>query len=217
MLFRSEEFVAAWNVWSGLEEGPGMFQLEYLHAEMIDRNPPPGIVVVLGSGSISVTADAVKLCVSRSRFPAPPGGKFVRSKYVAAMYYQYEGLCAGRMPHAMVGYFCLTVLESSSGAKPGASKREAAATKYTIALKVLNKLGNLTSEAGGLEARKAVSDHKKGRGAVIAMNRPYTDREREWIKETVRLLTKRLGEHAARPTETFKKLEMADLPPLKGH
>ena len=93
-----------------------------------------------------------------------------------------------------------------------------AADRYAIDLTVLNKLGDLTSEAGGPEARKAVSERKK-KGVVVqtavGMDRPYTDQEREWIKETVRLLTKRLGEHAAQPTGiTFKKLEMADLPPL---
>ena len=101
-----------------------------------------------------------------------------------------------------MAYWCLTRVEDSIG-DPPQGRRKRATSKYCIDVQVLNRLGDLVSEKGGDDARKA-------RGAST----PYSDAERSWIDATVKALICRLGEVANAPGGVHQKITMADLPNL---
>jgi hypothetical protein len=105
--------------------------------------------------------------------------------------------CDGRCRLGDTVYFCLTVLERVAGG------RGPAAQYFGIALSVLNKIGALTGQKGGREARKA-----KG-----AQNE-FTNAERIWLQEVIKTMIRRAAEIACDPQASRDQIAMADLPPL---
>jgi len=73
---------------------------------------------------------------------------------------------------------------------------------FQISAPVLRKLGDLTTNRG---------DEKTAR-KYMPRPRPYHPQEETWIKDVVRALIRRVGEHAA--GAPLKKLTMADFPPV---
>jgi hypothetical protein len=98
-------------------------------------------------------------------------------------------------------YFCLTVLEMYSSPRG----RAGAAGYYAVAKPVLDKLGELTANKGGNEARKAT-------GA----NTEFTTGERHWIEEAMKALILRAAEIAGGPSAPRHQITMANLPTLQG-
>jgi hypothetical protein len=113
------------------------------------------------------------------------------------MYWQYSGYVQGHIPLATMGYFCLDYLEHISGG------RLQVVTEYRVSDAVLRKLGNLTSERGGREARKGVGG---------AQN--FSGQERAWVQEAIRALIRRVAEKAANPTGELPEINMGHLPKL---
>jgi hypothetical protein len=91
-----------------------------------------------------------------------------------------------------MSYFCVTLLE-----KFGGGSRREAATNYRIDINVLHKLGELSSDRGGMtDARKATA------------RAPLTDIERSWVEAAIRAIGGHLAEGSDAP------LTMTDLPSL---
>ena len=95
-----------------------------------------------------------------------------------------------------MGHFCLTLVRGLGGGNDGA------ASMFQISAPVLRKLGDLTTNRG---------DEKTAR-KYMPRPRPYHPQEETWIKDVVRALIRRVGEHAA--GAPLKKLTMADFPPV---
>lgn len=81
-----------------------------------------------------------------------------------------------------MAYFCLSYIEGLAGG------RNAASNEYAISREDLDKLGELTSARGDkLSARKGVRNNFL----------PLTDDDTLWVESFVKLLIRRIGEHAA--------------------
>ncbi|MDA2921265.1 hypothetical protein MYX76_17530 [Desulfobacterota bacterium AH_259_B03_O07] len=132
--------------------------------------------------------------VIRNRFPNLPIA-FKASPDVESMYQRYEGYLEGKEPLTSMAYMCLTIFEAS------VRGRRQASIKYHIHRDVLNKMGELTSTRGDKEQpRKA------------PFGRPLTPNEEKWILEAVKLLIKRIGQHAFDPGAPKVQITMNDLP-----
>ena len=98
-----------------------------------------------------------------------------------------------------MAYFCLTVLEHSTGKKKGT--RPAAGKKYQIGKQVLDRIGELSAEKGGSEARKAD-------GVATEL----TESERRFLKEAIRRMIRRAAEKAYDPHKSLPEILLSDLP-----
>ncbi len=116
---------------------------------------------------------------------------------VELMAYRHWLYRQGRDSLAAMAYFCLTVLENSTGRQK--NRRRHAATQYNVHQTVLEKLGELTSSKGGRDARK-------GEGAAHA----FTPSERMWIELTVKLLIRRAAEFAHEPNRKLPTITRAN-------
>ena len=105
--------------------------------------------------------------------------------------------CEGRSRLGDTAYFCLTVLERAAGGRGQAGQH------FGIAKPVLNKLGELTDQKGGREARKA-------KGA----DSEFTNAERTWLQEVMKAIIRRAAEVAYNPHASQMQITMADLPSL---
>lgn len=193
------EYIQEWELVAGLRHGPDAFKLRFLSPEIQNRDAPPGTVgpVTISSGTPRITATAT---VGLSRYPEPPSGVKITPD-VQSMYDRYMGYRQGREPLASMAYFCLTVVEQSTGRKSGG--RRAAAREFQVSGKVLGKIARLSSEGGGSEARKA-----SGR------NRPLTPRERRFLDEAIKVLIRRAAQKAHSPASAFPLITKSDLPSL---
>ena len=198
---RVEPLLRSWELDNWLTYGPGSFRFLYEEGKVIDRNPPPPgspQTIQVRVGSYAIVGADVTLVIGRREYPPPPTN-FTTSPDVETLWHRYQGYLEGKELLSSMAYFCLTVLE---GLGRG---REGAATKFEIDEKVLRKLGELTSTKG---------DEKTARKFLApGMLRPYSPQEETWIKDVIRALIRRVGEHAA-GVIPLKKLSMADFPPL---
>ena len=196
-----EEYIHIWEFDACLDRGPDFFRLRFHTAEIEDRNPPPPTP---GVADVSMTATAgrptvsMKLTVVPPNYPTPPANVSLAPN-IETMYQRYMGYCRGREPLASMAYFCLTVLEHSTGKKKGT--RPAAGKKYQIGKQVLDRIGELSAEKGGSEARKAD-------GVATEL----TESERRFLKEAIRRMIRRAAEKAYDPHKSLPEILLSDLP-----
>ena len=121
------------------------------------------------------------------------------------------GYRQGNEPLAGMAYFCLSFLEYLMR-EPGASKkqrmnnsakRKKAANEYKIDISVLNKIGDLSSEKGGQEARKA-----------DGVDNSFTNDERTFLKQAIKKIIQRTAEKAHSPDNDLPEITLSDLPPI---
>ena len=122
---------------------------------------------------------------------------------VEKMYRRYMRYREGREPLANMANFCLTFLEHSAGKKK--SKRQAAAAKYSITKRVLDKIGELADAKGGEEARKW-----KGVGE------DFSTAERRFLEHAVKAIIRRMAE-VPLLGDTLSMIAMSDLPSLDNN
>ena len=192
-----EPYIAAWVVSAGLRAGPNEFNLAYLDAEVVDREPTPG-VVELSFTVASKSAMEATPTLDRGKYPEPPVGLRVNAD-VRSMYDRYEGYRLGQEPLDSMAYFCLTVVES----RHATDRRAQAAQELAIDLQVLKRLGELVSEKGGDKPRKA---------GGLANRQSHT--EKTWIDNAVKAIIRRAAEVAYDPGKKYETITISDLPEL---
>ena len=137
-------------------------------------------------------------------YPQPPSeaAMDIHDPDVQAMLHRYTGYRERREPLPSMAYFCLTMIEYRfhSNQRPKASRR------FRIDLDVLNKIGHLTADKGGLDARKA----RKQKGVPENL----TPHERAFLEQAVRKMILQAARVAASPEADIPTITMADLPPL---
>ena len=117
------------------------------------------------------------------------------------LYGRFKGYLENKEPLAAVAYFCLTMLE-----KHLCKDRKGAANRYGIDVKVLRKVGNLTSTKGGPKtARKAA-------GVDISL----TPQECRFLEEAVKTMIRRVAEVAHDPNLPRAKITLSDLPEISS-
>lgn len=190
-----DPFIEAWELKVLLEFGPQQFWLEFNQSEIIDRKPTPGTLTAVGA-SLSLSFAIAKAHIGRDSYPTPPQTYTVDDP-VRNMALHYLRFKQEREPLGPMAAFCLTAIEGAAG------KRGAASKVYAVSLKVLNRLGQMTDEAGGEHARKY-------KGA----SRDFTQKERKWLIELIPKLIARAAEVAHDPEVERTQITMGDLPNL---
>ncbi|MPY90586.1 MAG: hypothetical protein GEU99_22025 [Luteitalea sp.] len=195
-----EPFLRAWEIESDLAFGVGTIRFKFLRAAVIDRDlPPPGTrQIIAAKGSFKLTGVAVLLATGhamRKRSPPPPS-TFQVTVDVERAYRRWRQFEAGREPLQAMAYFVLTLLQTPAGG------RKPAAHEFNIDIQVLNRLGELTSARGdAATARKAPQ---------AGSYEDLSEQERVWLREAIKLIIRRLGEHAS--GKALSRIGMADLP-----
>ena len=204
-----ESFIRNWEFDAAVESGSRGFELKYLNADVIDRNPtppPPGVV----EASVSFRAGSPKVSI-RARagkpwYPSPSEGQRLdcSDPTALAMLFRLDRYHQGRETLAAMTYFCLTVLGNSVSATKGTTEtRKAVRDHYSISADLQKKVAALSSEKGGSEARKAGG-----------MEQEFTAEERAFLVAAVKAFTRRVAEKTANPTTELKMITLADLPHL---
>ena len=201
------DYIDDWEFDACLEHDPDYFRLKFDRAQIEDRNPPPprpgvkNIAATFRAGAPTVSIALTKVALS---YPAPSSGVNFRDPNVQTMYQRYMGYCRGNEPLASMAYFCLSVLEHSTGQKEK-GRRKAAAQEYQINPSVLDKIGKLSSEKGGLVARKGVG-----------VDNDFTSQERTFLEQAIKRIIRRAAEKAHGPDKVLPQILLSDLPTLSG-
>ena len=191
------DYIRVWEFDATLKRGnPESFRLRFEKAEIVDRRPTPGAVRISGCLIGGVATLSAKLTVSTPNYPSPPSGLAIDPD-AETLYERYMGYRQKREPLPAMAYFCLTVLED------GAGDRRAAARKYAIDVSVLKKIGDLTANRGGSQARKA--------GGLAT---ELGQQEQHFLDRAVKALVRRVAERAHAPTGALPTISLSDLPSL---
>lgn len=192
-----DPFIESWELSASLEIGPRSFELQFLNAEVIDRSPTPGVVSLQGVAA-QPAAGTVSVLIGQPRYPEPAPHLVVNDD-IRAMSPRFDRYRQGGTTLGDVTYFCLTVLEQSAGG------RSEAASKFSVSKTVLDQLGRLSAERGGInEARKAAG-----------LGLDYSESERLWLEEALKQLILRVAEIAAGRNSSPNKITMDDLPSIQ--
>ena len=187
------QYIDLWEFENGLEYGPNAFKLKQIDFDIVDRNPTPGVISpkpLKGVAKIGPLTAYLKV----ANYQPPPSGLSLNPD-IESMYFRYMGYLEGREPLPSMAYFCLTTLELMAGSRP------AAAREFKISKSVLNKIGILSEERGGRDARKA-----KGLKAV------FTEEERRFLKLATRQIIRRAAEklHADASGKMLQQITLSD-------
>ena len=208
-----EEYIRNWEFDACLQGGPDRFKLNYERAQIEDRNPPaptPGVVNIGATfpgrgGSLSVAVSLVVL-----DYPSPPSDISVTPD-VQTMYDRYMAHRRGHEPLTGMAYFCLTFLaylatkRMKKRTKDIANKRTTAAKYFQIDKRVLDKVGELSTERGGpREARK-----------YEGVDQELTSEERCFLEEAIKKIVRRVAEKAQAPETDLMRISLSDLPPCR--
>jgi hypothetical protein len=203
-----DPYLKAWEISTGLQFGSQLLGFAFdPPAEIIDRDPPPPGTRAFISGVAHVTIGAVT-CVATAHakygfYPKPPQ-EFAASPDVECLWLRYKMYKEGKEPLLSMAYFCLTLLEGTTGKKQGF--RDAVCTKYGIDRDVRDKLGDLVSERGGPEEAR-----KFDAGTTRT---PLTPNERTWVEEVIKALIQRKAQYDANPTAPWRQIIMSQFIPL---
>lgn len=191
-----EPFIKRWELKAVLTLGPGEFGLEFERSHVIDRKPPPGIVLYPQLAEFGIVIGSPTMTVERNCYPSIAENIAINPD-VEVMCRRYALYREGKDTLAAMAYFCLTVIESSAG------NRSAIKTRFGISTRVTSTLARLSSEHGGMSARKSDGVQKE-----------FTNSERNWLQQTISVLIFRAAEIAHDPTGPRPEITMADLPQL---
>lgn len=204
-----ESFMRRWEFEAALRGGSSKFRLIYAGVDIIDRNPPPP---PLGVKPIYATTlrsglprmQQVRLTKKVVGYPTPPSSRPIDPDDPDAsfMLSRLDLYRQRREPLASVAYFCLTVLEGLAVPRVRARKerRERTTNYYCIEEKVLDEVGNLSSEKGGPAARKA-----EGR-----MDE-FTKEEIRFLEASIAAFIRRVAEKVADPNGKLPEITKQNL------
>lgn len=183
-----DPLIGGWNVHALLSLGPGAFQLRHLHTIVSGEGKPEPCAHVAHADSTA--ADAVLI---HTQYPAAPHD-MIADGDVLSLSEEYARVL--REPNQLIpaGRAAIALLERRF------VDRKTAAEALNADLRVLHKLGEITSTWGRRSGAEKITTWKS--------TRRVTKAEREWIVDVMRALTRRLAQHAAgvRPAETMSRL-----------
>jgi len=212
---RVDNDLRAWELDAALSRDHTWLRFDYdpSGARVIDRDPSP-----LQPGSDAVGVGAIKLGMLVAagighceppvfkEYPKPPE-MFEASLNVEGLFRRYErAVWFDGTQMLSFGYVCLSYLEGTTGLKGYQGARDEVVKRYRIERGVLNKLGDLVSERGGLEEAR-----KLDAGATLI---PLTPEENAWVRAAIKMLIRRKAEydHDPNAAESLPVITMSDLP-----
>lgn len=192
-----DEYIRVWEFDAGLKHGYDYFELKFDRAKIVDRNPTPGerdlsATITLGNLEISAT-----LTVAPLEYPSPPSGLSIDAD-IQTMYDRYMNHRRGHEPLPSMAYFCFTTLKNIE-----TTQKLPVHQYYNISKKVLNKVSQLSSTKGGLEARKR-----------IGVDNDLTEQERRFLEEAVKKMIYRAAEKINDPAKNLSQISLSELPPV---
>lgn len=199
-------FLERWEFLNAVKAGYATFKLAYVRAHIVDREPTHGVAEVSWTIRAGTPTVSVRAAAGRMAYPEPVPDQPTDPDDPTAqlMLSRLEGYRQGKEPLGQMAYFCLTAAElHAATATVSNDRRKAAADYYCVSQKALNKLGELSAERGGAEARKA-----------SGLASSYTADERDFLLKAVQTLIFRAAERAANPTGQLKTITLADLPKI---
>ena len=197
------KYIRYWEFQAQLEHGPDSFRLQFDKAEVIDRKPTPGELSVSAHFRGGRATLSAKLTVGAFDYPQPPSA-IALNPDVETMYGRYMGYREDREPLASLASFCLTVLEAATG--EGKNRRAAAAQTYKIDKHVLGRIGDLSANKGGVEARKA-----------DGLSTDFSSQDRNFLERAVKAIIRRVAEKQFAPEEELPIISMSDLPSIESN
>ena len=201
-----KSFIARWEFKAAVDDGHTSFRLLFDRAETSDLAPNPSAVHWSIEARVGNSSMSSPVTVGHSTYPAPPSNQLLQPDDPTAqlMLSRLESYRQGKEPLGQMAYFCLTAAELHAATTAGTNdRRKAAADYYCVSQKALNRLGELSTERGGAEARKA-----------SGLASSYTADERDFLLKAVQTLIFRAAERAANPTGQLKTITLADLPKI---
>ena len=204
-----EEYIRAWEFHACLENGPDAFGLKFQKAEILDRNPTPGVLSIRATIRSGIPTVSATLTLGFRSFPSPPSDFSLlglRDLYVRTMFdrhMNYRRRCALLTE---VAYFCLTRLECMAEKikRNKESNRKAASRYFQIDKEVLGEIGRLSSTKGG------PAGARKGGG----VSNDLANEERRFLVEAIKKMIRRAAEKAYNPDANLEKISLSDFPPL---
>ena len=199
-----DPFIRQWEFDTSLDRGPDTFTLQFLDAEVVDRQPTPETRGALGLRVVASTGVPTARVSLRAvtPYPSPPAISLALTPDVWTMWQRYLGYRRGAEPLPSMAYFCYRLLRYPADA-PSISLADAA-QRYGVAKTVLVKIRRLSSEKGGPVARRP-----EGIGKEL------TSSEVRFLEESVRTLIRRAAEVAYDPDDDRERIRMSDLPALR--
>ncbi|MDE2724179.1 MAG: hypothetical protein OXI59_12460 [Gemmatimonadota bacterium] len=200
-------YIRMWEFDATLQFGiPDSFRLEFVEAEVIDRNPPNGISMSATFGGFSARLKLAKPPTIVRNYPPPPSD-IALSPEAETMHQRYMGYRQQREPLPAMAYFCLSMLENpptaGSGTRRIGRKRKDAAERFGIDENVLDRIGEFSSTRGGMDARK-----REGTG------RPLSSGERMFLDRAVKAIIRRVAEREHTRNDNLPVLSLSEFPPL---
>lgn len=190
-----EEYIRAWEFDACLENGLDSFQLKFHKAEIVDRNPTPGVVHFhfrTSTAQVTVTPP-----VKKHSYPLPPSSISINPD-IQTMFDRYMNYRRRREPLPSMAYFCLDYLLRCAGDEKSTSG------KYRISRNVIEKIRKISSTKGG------PSGARKGGG----VSHELTNEESRFLEEAVEKMIRRAAEKAHNPDADLPNIKMSDLPPI---
>jgi hypothetical protein len=194
-----DSFLRAWEVSASLQMGREEFKFEFDHSDIVDRAPQPSCAVNIHvasvGGRITLFGNATVVLI-RNEYTGPLQN-FNVTMMVEMLWNRYKHYLQGKEPLFSMSYFCLTALEKHAG------NRKKVAAKYDIEQKVLNTIGNISTNRGG-----AIDARKMPKNGFV----PPSQKELEWLAAAIRQLILQVGiiESGSKP----QRLTMGKLPKL---
>ena len=186
-----EDYIRVWEFSACLKNGPSYFKLKFDHAQIEDRNPTPGVVMVAAHPArYEVKVGKATGVVSPACYPPPPSGLKITPD-VQTMYDRYMGYRQGREPLTTMAYFCLTIIEDNP------------TTIKDVSSRARDKIRQLSSGKGGQQARKA-----SGKDTDL------TAQDRRFLEEAIKAIILQVAERARAPDRNLPKISLSDLPPV---
>jgi hypothetical protein len=192
-----EIVLRAWELDQALRYGLETIEFIYDRSEIVDRAPTPGHhSLIVEPIHYQFVLGQPKLTLHFSAFPIP-AKNLKRDAVVDQMFERYRLYMRGETLLPEAAYFCLTIMENKCGG------RDKASIHYDVEKAVLGKVGDLATNKGGPQARKA-------KGADVK----YSDVEKRWLEDAMKALIRRVAEVAFGRPEDMSKITMSNLPPL---
>ena len=191
-----KEYIRVWEFDAGLRGDPDDFKLKFDRAKIVDRKPTPGKISVSATPvRLEVAVSVPAVTKAPSNYPSPSSGLSIDPD-VQTLYDRYMHYRRGHESLPSMAYFCFTTLKNIE-----TTQKLPVHQYYNISKKVLNKVSQLSSTKGGLEARKR-----------IGIDNDLTEQERRFLEETVVKMIYRAAEKANDPTKNLSQITLSDLP-----
>lgn len=189
-----ERYIPNWEFKAVLERGPDTFRLVFDRSDIEDRNPLPGPRGLSLRASAGVPEVRVGLAPPMPTwFPEPPRIAIRRTPDINSMYDRYLGHLEGREPLPGMANFCLTVLAQIAGG------RRSIANRFAVSKKVISKIGDLSANKGGANARKA-----------DGLREPYSSEEKRFLRSAIKVLIRRAAEVEYSSDQSRTKITLDD-------